>query len=316
MMTSKMDLLQAINTEAGRYLLGIEHKDPIFKVAPNCWHTHLGFDGKKHWCKAKFYQDSIVTATLLPILTKMEIASTEGYGAFLHFSGLETKNYQYPSVFLVTDPFTSDVADGGILSEDTGSSYNNAREGLSTLATDNSDVAIIGRADRNQSFGQESSAANRWVHQGFVKFDTSTIQDDATLSQVDFETNGEQIRDNEGGGWTAGARISDWGAALTTGDFVAGSSLGALTQVATMASTLGNGLNDWTELSAFKDNISLTGTTFLILVNEDQTDNHPPTAARDRRISSADHGTAANRPNIDVTYTVPAIGGGAPYMSY
>lgn len=105
------------------------------------------------------------------------------------------------------------------------------------------------------------------VSETFVSFDTSSLPDSDTVSAAVFSLYGTGDLSFEGTG-TLQARIYDWGASVTTGDYRTPAQFAALTLVATAtaASLSSSAYNDFTENGAnFQTAISKTGTTFIVV---------------------------------------------------
>ena len=107
---NQKQLLQLVNTEAGRYLVGIKDKDIIVKIVPHGFHQLRDSRENKPIIEAKFFFD-YKCRVIAETLTKMDIAGLSKYESFLHFSGLERQNYKYPQIYL--DSFSSSTFLGG-----------------------------------------------------------------------------------------------------------------------------------------------------------------------------------------------------------
>ena len=60
-------LLSLVNTEGGRYLLGIKEKEKVVKVSPSSYHLLDGVEGKNLVIRGKFYCYEAIAKTLLPV---------------------------------------------------------------------------------------------------------------------------------------------------------------------------------------------------------------------------------------------------------
>lgn len=110
----------------------------------------------------------------------------------------------------------------------------------------------------------------------YLGFDTSAIPDTdpvsaAVLSLYASSANGA----GPFPGVIGEARIYDWGATVTSADFVPGDSLATLTLVATQdGATFSPGsYNDWVSDAAMPANVSKTGFTRMVLANDIQRTN-------------------------------------------
>jgi len=141
-----------------------------------------------------------------------------------------------------------------------------------------------------------------WVYEGFISFDTSAIGagtvTSATLSLCPYQD--QSVTD-----YTLYARARDWGASLTTADWVAGASLSGLTLLASV-STVGISVGSYAALSsesAFASNINTSGSTRIILTSSrHEAGNLPPTGLEYVAWYSAE-ASAAYRPKLVVEYT-------------
>lgn len=157
--------------------------------------------------------------------------------------------------------FYSDTADGFIQSLDTEGTYSTARAGTS-LTVDTSSTGDF--------LGQRYSGGLNWYfcYEVFLKFDTSAIDDGDDVSAAVLSVYGQQDA-TTGNDFTIQARTKDWGASLTTEDWVAGASLGALSLLATFNTASGfstAAYNDLTENgTALRDAVNKTGVTYVLL---------------------------------------------------
>ena len=162
----------------------------------------------------------------------------------------------------------SNTADGYLRSQS--SVYLTARSGANlTVGTDSSIVIS----------GQLRLTGTSYCYESFLFFDTSPIGTgtvtSATLSLY-------AKTDQSDVDFTTYARARDWGATLTTGDWVAGASLSALTLLAS-ASSAGISTSAYTAFSsesAFTSNVSTSGNTLVILTSaRHESGDPPPTGA-------------------------------------
>jgi hypothetical protein len=151
---------------------------------------------------------------------------------------------------MTVSTFYSNTADGRVSSYD--ATYATARAGAALNADSAGSTMPLGQ------FGTYN------CYESFISFDTSTIGTDeissATLSLYAYG-------DNSVTDFTCHARLKDWGASVTTADWVAGADLSSLPLLASV-STLGlstSSYTDFTSESAFLTNINKTGTTGIIL---------------------------------------------------
>lgn len=200
----------------------------------------------------------------------------------------------------------SDATDGMLRSND--ATYANARAGTGTLAAFTADVS--------NSIGQDFFVpdSNFYCRQTFYAFDTSSIGS-ATIDQVDFSL--FAVTDSSVQDFTLEVREHDWGAALTTADFVAGASLAALTRLATFATSgwTTSAYNLFTEDGTnFRSAIDPLGTTRVLVHSDRQRTNNAPVSGSTEYVSAytADQTGTTNDPKLVVTYTpiapTPVVG--------
>lgn len=185
------------------------------------------------------------------------------------------------------------AADGYVRSGDP--TYSTARAGAS-LET--------GDAAAFYNLGQTWNGFNYLIYEVFLSFDTSSIPDDAVISAVELSLYGNgDLSDTD---FDIEARLYDWGASVTTADWVAGASLGGYTLLASR-STSGlsvAGYNAFTENgSNFRDNINKTGTTSILLCSSRHRAGNTPTGNEYVTFFSTDETGTTKDPKLVVTYT-------------
>ncbi len=129
--------------------------------------------------------------------------------------------------------------------------------------------------------GQYLLGGNYHFYLGYLSFDTSAIPDAATVLSAQLNVFGSRAL--AAGGTTLQARLYDYGAALTTADFVAGANLAAQTLLATVPLASfpgsGNAAPDMVSEAAFIANINKTGDTRILFCVDDQVSGAPPIAS-------------------------------------
>ena len=115
----KQIVLETLNTEAGRYILGEKDSFPIFKFTDNSYHQIIENNGKTVLCRAKIFPMKYVRHHFEPIFTKIDIANEHKYAqqlnaAFLHFSGLKYNRF-LPNIFLDTATLYGNATGTGFL---------------------------------------------------------------------------------------------------------------------------------------------------------------------------------------------------------
>lgn len=185
----------------------------------------------------------------------------------------------------------ADSADGQIYSTD--ATYSTARTGAGLAASGVGTVLTVGQQ------------TGYYLYESFVSFDTSSIVDTATVTAADLSlvVAGSGLNTN----FTCEARLKNWGAGVTTADWVAGGSLSALTRVATKTSasgaTTGTRYSFTEDGTNFVNNVSLTGTTYLILVSDRLVAGNAPTNNEYISWKSSETAGTTDDPKLVVTYT-------------
>lgn len=192
----------------------------------------------------------------------------------------------------------SSTADGYIASE--GTSYSLAANGTGdTFAA--LDTMLGG------NLGQWTSSGPRYYFwESFIQFDTSSIPDSAGITSATLYIYGSD--DGSTTDFTIEARLHDWGASLTTADFVTGANLSSKTLLASF-NTSGfstSGYNEFTENgSNLRNNINKTGTTYIILCSAEQTNESPPPTDTSEYVGIwlSDQTGTSNDPKFVITYS-------------
>lgn len=184
----------------------------------------------------------------------------------------------------------SDPVDGFVQSTNT--DYATARAGANLNAyTTNTSIPA----------GQELFAGTRYIWESFLTFDTSAVT--GTVQSATLSLHGHT--DASTTDFTIQARLKDWGAALTTDDWVAGASLGDLPLLASRTSvgwsTIGH--NQLTSEAAFAANINQAGPTRLLICSSRQTAGTGPTVDEAVYFYSGNAADVAFRPKLVVVTT-------------
>ena len=199
---------------------------------------------------------------------------------------------------MTTVTIYSDIADGYIASE--GTPYSLAANG-----TGDSFAAVNGGVFGN--IGQWTNASPRYyIWQSFIQFDTSSIPDDAVITSATLYLYGSS--DTSDVDFTIEARLHDWGASLTTADYVIGSNLSSKTLLASMSTSgfITSGYNSLTENgSNLRDNINKTGTTYIVLCSAEQTNGSPPPTNTQEYVAIylSEQTDTSNDPKLEITYS-------------
>jgi hypothetical protein len=159
----------------------------------------------------------------------------------------------------------------------------------------------------------QSGPSNFSIYQIFHSFDTSAIGVNGSVSSATLNLTPYGKSDYTT--FAIEARLHDWGAEVTSADFVAGDDLGNKTLLATFPSTA-----DWlppTKVDFISDpgfisSINKTGITPMVLVSERNRLGVSPTGLEYVAHFSSDRSGTSNDPKLTVQYTVltgkPAAG--------
>lgn len=311
-----LDLLKIVNTEEGKQVLGIlgqKPKNKIVHITHNSFIEHLG--GKKY--QATFFSRRPIEKLFQPILDKIQIANdeykriTNKREAFLHYSGLETKNYKYPQIFLITSPATFNPAsganspvDGTVSREGVDEAFATIRAGAGTIADTGSGENYLFRV-RNSTTSSQYSEFLR----SFQLFDTSTLTAGAIISSAVFSvffTTGDNTVASGGANVVSSTPANTNN--LVTGDYNNVGSTRFSTDK-TYAGITGSAYNDFTYNASGIAAIDKGGISKFAIRSVCDIDNAAPTwvgaGAQGYYLSYfADHGS--NLPKLVVTFTLPS----------
>jgi hypothetical protein len=153
---------------------------------------------------------------------------------------------------------------GRISSND--NNYTNARNGSGTIST-----------STQPRTGQFRLTVAYYVYEAFLDFDTSVLSGKSIVSAT-LEGYLQAVYIDTA--FTAQARLRNYGASLTTGDWVAGGSLSALTSLATLASgdATVSAWNEFTDV-ALAANLNTTGNTRILICSSRTVSNSSPSAS-------------------------------------
>ena len=306
------------NTEAGKYLLGVGSKEEIFKITPNSVHLIKGLSKNKLIVQATFYGSNFVAETFCPILDKIRIANEyerikNKNEAFLHFSGLETKNYKYPQIFLTTDTFnpaagTNTPVDGDVWWNNTDSLWagmQGATAGNYVQTTSTSMYVCYLKAS--------GAGSPYWSYliRSFTLFDTSSLTASAEISSA-VESLYLSSADNDPNMGQSVYLVTTTPANtnnLVNEDF---DQVGSVSQANTplISALSASAYNDWTLNATGRGNISKTGITkFGFRISGDATNTEPswPGGNLDNTVIANSADNASNKPKLVVTYTTTSI---------
>lgn len=161
--------------------------------------------------------------------------------------------------------------------------------------------------------GQRINAGEYQVYENFFNFDTSSLPDTDSVTDVDFMVYGSA--DQSTVDFIAEAREYDYGSgtpAVADGDFIPGANLGSYTLLATWDSTTyTSGYNTFTENgSAFRSAINKTGNTRLMIASDRLRNNITSTTVeRALFVSSIGGGGTSTDPKLVITHSADVLSG-------
>jgi len=189
----------------------------------------------------------------------------------------------------------SGTADGQIESSNT--TYATARTGGTLTATTN------GTAIRTGQLRSGGGSKPYSCFESFIGFDTSSIGSTSTIDSATLSLYGQT--DTSTQDFTINARFYDWGASLTTADWISGASLSSSTLFATFATSgfSTSGYNNFT--TSTTSGISKTATTNLVISSSRHEGANTPADATPEHVDvyAADQTGTTNDPKLVVNYT-------------
>ncbi|MEK6893667.1 MAG: hypothetical protein AABX07_05705, partial [Nanoarchaeota archaeon] len=250
-----------------------------------------------------------------PVMFEKNNQSNKNFGLHYEFSDLSKDVFTIKKVLdkegedwlasservypLVVDAdFTGSTADGYVYGKNV------------TYATARSTATDIDVTDSGTFIGNDLIGANYYVLRTFLKFDTSSIGPSGTITQVNLKltTTSSDLSDVD---FDVRIHKYDWsgtdpitaanketpydGALASTYDANWRNTLGISTDTQYTSSNLDT---TW---------VNKTGTTYYALLNSNDVSNSAPTGFQRIGVYSQEHSTAANRPILNVTYTMPAV---------
>lgn len=296
------DILRFVNTEGGRHLLGISNL-PVIKVTPNSIHQVIGVQGDKIEIQAKFWGVDTVAEQFIPTLEKLSIFNEykrieKPYDTFLHFSGLERKYERYGDIYLATDPFTAGAGDGMVYKQ---SSVWATARGAAT--GDGINYTTPNRIESSANF----SSPTYTIYRCFLPFDTSALSAEATITAATLTlTAADAVLNADTCSHTFIQTTQASNTVLGTADY---NKVGSTEGASRYAYASWTGANVITLNATGRGWISLSSYTNLGVISNRDLDNSAPTGANQANMVPSENGTPANRPILNVTYTLPSASG-------
>jgi hypothetical protein len=185
----------------------------------------------------------------------------------------------------------SDSSDNDINS--TNATYSTARAGSSLF---------LGISASYKSIGQYYSGGTYGCYESFFGFDTSVLGAHSSISTAVLSIYGQS--DSSSTNFTVEARSYDWSTTVTTGDWVAGASLSALTSLATLATSgyVSEGYNNFTDV-AMPANVNKTGFTRIICCSSRMTNGDTPTTLEYVTVYEGGETGTTKDPKLTITTT-------------
>jgi len=309
----KQEILQIVNTEAGKFLLsklGQKPEFPIVDIGKDYFIEDTGERKKdRKVYRATFYSKVPIKQLFVPILDKIHIANdykrVDKYKAFLHYSELERGNY--PQIYLSTDTFYPD-ADPESTSVDGNVGRSGVDETFSTIRNGAGNLTNAATTDRDCPMYLATPTTNQYQYlERFVcLFDTHTLGGgnviSATLSIYSTTKTNDLGADNVDIVSSSPAsntaltatdyNIANWGTTL----FATGI---ALSSIAT------NAYNNYTLNASGIAHINTTGVSkFGSRLGKDISGSSPTWASGKRNAPHFVHSdNGSNKPKLVVTYT-------------
>ena len=192
--------------------------------------------------------------------------------------------------------FYSSADDGTLRSQN--ATYLTARGGT-TVTVVNAGVGANGLA-----FGQQLSGGNYNLFESFLSFDTSALPDAAVITSAVLSLYVDT--DASTTDFITDARIFNWGATLSTADWVNGADLASYTKVATRNSSgvTTAAYNAFTDV-AMIPNVSLTGVTYIMLSSARMDSATAPPDSEYLGASAQETAGTSADPKLVVTYHLP-----------
>lgn len=189
---------------------------------------------------------------------------------------------------------------GDGLLEVSSNTYATARSGGGSFTVDTTSTGT-------DTCGQAFFTPTYYLMESFYPFDTSGIPDTDTVSAAVFSLYGKNNRTTTD--FTANLAVFDFGASLTSADWQDGTELGALTPVATFATS---GLstaayNDFTSAGGMPAAIDKAGTTRFVLYSSRQAAGTTPTGEEWFEAWFADNTGTTNDPKLTVTHAASSV---------
>lgn len=168
----------------------------------------------------------------------------------------------------------------------------------STYSTAQASAASADTSSTVMACGQRKNGSNYDIFEGFLAFDTSGVTGSKTSATLSLY-GGYDASDTN---FVYEARLHDWGASLTEGDWVAAGSLSSKTLLASInTSSWASAYMNLTSEAAFLSNINTSGFTRMVTCSDRVTAGTQPTGDEYTYISSADETGTTQDPKLVIT---------------
>lgn len=295
-------ILDLINTDAGRYLIGEKSKEKIVRISPNSYHKLIRFKGKRSIFQATFFMDNHIEQIFSPIIEKQRIASDkyldrilqDKYKSFLHFAGLEKVNY-LPQIYLNTLVKNLSAQKG--LAIETQSTWADAHN-----ATD-------AGGDRGGTVVTTKDIFGYNITRYGLSFDTSSLLSTATISLGATDNKVELFIDNLINGGSTSLSLVGFTPANPTSIALADYDQFGITVFSTIAlsSLTTSAWNEWDLDANGRANINKTGYSCFGFRNSKDISNTSPGDPESNVVNFEDI-TNTDKPKLTVTYIYPVSG--------
>lgn len=187
--------------------------------------------------------------------------------------------------------------------------YERAREntGGATLAVDT--AATTAKIGQQHEGG---GGLQSWQYQTFLRFDTSVIPANAVIKKIELKVMFSYVTIQDP--FVIEARSYDWGATLTTADYVKGSLLSSkqlLGKFNAADKIVYEQYCSFITSPEFQDNINRSGFTPMILVSQNSTDGYDEpyggTAKSNFHQIYTSNATTGKKPQLVITYEIPSV---------
>lgn len=182
--------------------------------------------------------------------------------------------------------------------------YATARAGTGTLAA---------QAANDARCGQYLTGGTYHCYQHFLEFDlTSAVPAGSTITAATLSLFVWAIDGTPG--YVIEAMASDYGAALTTADIVAGANMGALTALANWTSAAPDTVYKAFTSTGLVAWLTPGATNRMVIAGQRQRTDNAPAAAEYISAYYDNTGGDSGRPKLDITYTPPAAVATRPFI--